>query len=326
MMRHVVRLLVVSALAGMCAVVSSAVSGAKVGPRSRTACTSSASAHQGKDPFKGVCSYLDGREGVVQVALFDKTNNKTYLLSNGDNTQYTASIAKVDILGTWLRRFEKRGTAIPGGIPYSIRFLMEQMIEHSDNSAATGLFYFGGGCKAVSRFNRLIPLNATEVGCQTPTYYGWGNTTTTAADQVALMKVFAYGKPRRVLGSDARAYGLQLMQNIEPGQRFGISCGPWGDSCQPPDYPCQALNCTHPIPGITVALKNGWKTLPTCRQPIDKCPWQVNSTGWVKGEGRDYVLTVLTTEDPAGTGGLFGFNYGIETIQGISKRIWANLG
>jgi len=89
--------------------------------------------------------------------------------------------------------------------------------------------------------------------------------------------------------------------------------------CDPPDY-------APPDPDVTVALKNGWKTLPTCTQPIAQCPWQVNSTGWVQGKGRNYVLTVLTTRDPVGSGGLDGFNYGIDTIQNVSERIWDNLG
>jgi hypothetical protein len=38
------------------------------------------------------------------------------------------------------------------------------------------------------------------------------------------------------------------------------------------------------------------------------------------------VLTVLTTDDPVGGGGLDGFNYGIDTIQNVSRRVWDNLG
>jgi hypothetical protein len=282
-------------------------------------CSTARSAGDEPSPLRGICDYLDGRDGVVQVALFDQKSDRLYRLSNGDNTQYTASIVKVDILARWLRRYQRQGAEIPDEIPYSIKYLMQRMIQNSDNAAATSLFYFGGGCDALTRFNTLIPLDDTKVGCQTPTYYGWGNTTTTAADQVRLMKVFAYGMPTRVLGPDARSYGRQLMQGVEPDQRFGISCGPWGRSCDPPDY-------ARPDPDVTVALKNGWKTLPTCTQPIDQCPWQVNSTGWVRGNGRNYVLTVLTTRDPVGTGGLYGYNYGIDTIQNVSERVWDNLG
>jgi hypothetical protein len=269
-------------------------------------------------PLRGICNYLDGRDGVVQAALWDQRAGRLYRLSNGDDTQYTASIVKVDILAKWLRSYTRQGAAIPQDIPYSIKYLMQRMIQNSDNAAATSLFYFGGGCNALTKFNRLIPMRDTKVGCQSPSYYGWGNTTTTAADQVQLMRLFAYGRPTGVLSSDAQDYGNQLMQGVEPDQRFGITCGPWGTVCSPPNY-------APPDPDVTVRVKNGWKTLPTCTKPVDQCPWQVNSTGWVRGNGRNYVLTVLTTRDPVGGGGTDGFNYGIDTIQNVSQRIWANL-
>jgi hypothetical protein len=196
---------------------------------------------------------------------------------------------------------------------------MQRMIQNSDNAAATSLFYFGGGCNSLTKFNRLIPMDDTTVGCQTPSYYGWGNTTTTATDQVQLMRLFAYGRPNGVLSSDAQDYGNQLMQGVEPDQRFGITCGPWGTVCYQPNY-------AKPDPDVTVSVKNGWKTLPTCTKPVDQCPWQVNSTGWVRGKGRNYALTVLTTRDPVGGGGTDGFNYGIDTIQNVSQLVWANLG
>jgi hypothetical protein len=266
-------------------------------------------------PLAGVRRYLRSRTGVVQVALFDRATGRTYLVSDGRATQYTASIVKADILASWLRRFQFRPGTIPASIPFSIKFLMQNMITMSDNAAATGLFYFGGGCTALTRFNTLIPTRRTDVGCQTPTYYGWGNTTTTAADQAAIVRVLAY--PNRVLAPDARAYGLHLMESVIPTQRWGVTCGPWGTDCAGPDY-------AHPVPGVTVALKNGWKFVPTCTAQDESCPWQVNSIGWVSGQGRDYVLAVLTTDDPAGPG-TTGFDYGIATTQGVSRLVWANL-
>jgi hypothetical protein len=304
-------------VAGLTALLASAATATR--HSARHACATSSSAGGEAAPLQGICDYLNGREGVVQLALFDEKTGITYHLSNGDSTQYTASIVKVDILARWLHHLQKRKVAIPGGIHYSIRYLMQRMIENSDNAAATALFHFGGGCRALTRFNRLIPLDDTDVGCESDSYYGWGNTKTTAADQVKLLKVIAYGTPRRVLGDDARDFAHQLMTSVEPDQRFGVSCGPWGTSCAPPNY-------AQPVPGVDVALKNGWKTLPTCTDPIPQCPWQVNSTGWVQGKGRDYVLTVLTTRDPVLGGGLDGFNYGIDTIQNVSKLIWNNLG
>ena len=176
-----------------------------------------ASVQDAPSPLRGICSYLDGRDGVVQVALWDQRAGRLYRLSNGDDTQYTASIVKVDILARWLRTYDKQGASIPDDIPYSIKYLMQRMIQNSDNAAATSLFYFGGGCDSLTKFNRQIPMDDTKVGCQTPNYYGWGNTTTTAADQAQLMRVFAYGRPKGVLSS--RRPGLR--QPAHAGRRAG---------------------------------------------------------------------------------------------------------
>lgn len=300
------------------------LTGTGTGVTTRPCTTSSFPGTGSRDPFRGVCKYLAHRGGVVQVALFDRDNGTTYLLSTGDDIQYTASIVKVDIVAKWLHHYQGKAVTIPGGIPFSIRYLMQQAIEISSNEATTGLFYFGGGCRALTAFNDLIPLTHTTVACETPTYYGWGNTTTTAADQAALMKIIAYRGRDDIVGSDARRYALQLMQSVVPDQRFGITCGPWGTTCKPPNY-------ASPRPGVTVALKNGWKPVPTCTKPAQQCPWQVNSMGWVAGRGRNYVLAVLTTNNPPGHGRpprsatAPEASYGIDTIQGISKRIWANL-
>jgi Beta-lactamase enzyme family len=303
------------AFLGAIAVLATLALPAAAGASARAApgdCTTSKAGNP--SPLDGVCEYLDARKGVVQVALFDHDSGRLYALSTGDDKQYTASIVKVGILGEWLHAYQLDGVEIPDGIGYSIKYLMQRMIENSDNAAATSLFHFGGGCDALTRFDALLPLDSTEVACESPTYYGWGNTTTTAADQVRMMKVFAYGKPKHVLGQDARSYGRQLMESVEPAQRFGVTCGPWGTACDAPDF-------APPDADVTVALKNGWKTLPTCTQPVDQCPWQVNSIGSVNGRGRNYVLAVLTTHDPAGS----GLNYGIDTIQHVSQRIWSNL-
>ncbi|MGK2956068.1 MAG: serine hydrolase [Solirubrobacterales bacterium] len=310
-------------------------------------------------PFDGVCDYLATRDGVVQAAIFDDRTNDTYVLSTGDDIQYTASIVKVNILARWLRNYQRQGTKIPDGIPYSVKYLMARMIQNSDNAAATALFHFGGGCKSLTNFNQLIPMNDTDVICESPNYYGWGNTQTTAADQLKLMKLYAYGGNQRVLlgaskkalkkckrlnrpakrkacarkvkrrlnqqantpilSQASRDFANGLMQGVESDQRFGITCGPWGTICERPDFAV-------PDPDVTVRVKNGWKTLPTCTDPIPQCPWQVNSTGWVRGKGRDYAMSVLTTRNPVGTGDTFGFDYGISTIQGISKQVWTNLG
>ena len=71
---------------------------------------------------------------------------------------------------------------------------------------------------------------------------------------------------------------MEFMENVTPGQRWGVTGG----------VPPQAM----------VALKNGWLPLNSARTD-----WQINSIGWVKGSGRDYLMAVLTTGTrPSSTG------------------------
>jgi hypothetical protein len=67
----------------------------------------------------------------------------------------------------------------------------------------------------------------------------------------------------------------------------------------------------HVPPGVTIALKNGWL-------PVSS-GWTVNSVGWVSGEGRNYLIAVLTSGDPSE-------GYGIDSIGIVSQAAWAALG
>jgi hypothetical protein len=88
----------------------------------------------------------------------------------------------------------------------------------------------------------------------------------------------------------SQAHELNLMEHVDPGQSWGISAGV--------------------AAGSTVALKNGWL-------PLDSGGWQVNSIGYVDGDGRNYVIAVLTTEDTEADG--------VNFIQGLSGLIWQEL-
>ena len=103
----------------------------------------------------------------------------------------------------------------------------------------------------------------------------WGLSTTTAADQVQLLRTLAY--PNSVLTPASRAYELNLMEQVEPGQAWGVSAGV--------------------AAGSTVALKNGWL-------PLDAGGWQVNSIGHVDGRRarlRDCGVDRPTTPKPRGS-------------------------
>jgi hypothetical protein len=231
------------------------------------------------DPLgPAVTDYLSQRAGNVTAALYDANSGATFVLNPGD-LENTASIVKVDIMVTALQEARQNG----GSVPAAELGLMPPMIEQSDNDAATDMWNDVGGPSAVARYNENLGLTST-----TPND-AWGLTTTSAADQVKLVKALAY--PNTTLSGQARAYGLSLMENVEPTQAWGVTGG----------VP----------PGVTVALKNGWL-------PLSPGDWQVNSIGFVAGAGRDYVLAVLTDDDPTEA-------YGIATIEGVSRLVFAQL-
>jgi Beta-lactamase enzyme family len=158
------------------------------------------------------------------------------------------------------------------------------MIEFSDNDAATSLWNDVGGAVGVAAFNRLIGMPNTVPG---PGGF-WGLTTTTSLDQVQLMQAVAY--PNAVLSATSRGYIESLMENVTPSQRWGVSGG---------------------VPaGVTIALKNGW--LP------NGAGWEINSIGHVVGQGHDYVIAVMTSDDPS-------MGYGISTVEGVSSLVWPGL-
>jgi hypothetical protein len=256
------------------------------GSPSTTSTTIAAAAHEvapgNADLFSDptVASYLAGTTDNVTAAVYDEVTGYTSLYRPGVAEQ-TASIVKVDILATLLAQDQADGQALSP----ADQGLSQDMIEESDNDDAQSLWNAEGGATAVQSFNTTAGLTQTA-----PDTAGeWGLTTTTAADQVQLVRMVAY--PNTVLTPASQSYELGLMSNIDPSQDWGVSAGV--------------------APGTTVALKNGWL-------PNDSGIWQVNSIGYVNGDGRDYVIAVLT--DGSSTEAA-----GIATIEGLSTLIWQDL-
>jgi hypothetical protein len=259
-------------------------SGVKV-PASRSA-SPRASAAGHPDPFgAAAASYLAGRTGTVLAAVYDIGTGRTWDLGQGA-PQAEASVVKLDILETLLA---EQGTALSA----SNRSLAAQMIEDSDNDAATSLWYAAGGPARLGSYNAKAGLTRTApslcVVCQGFPWPGWGLTTSTPDDQIALLKQLV--APGSVLTKAARDYALSLMEDVTPSQRWGVTGG---------------------VPAsVMVALKNGWL-------PLKGSDWQVNSVGWIHGGGRDYLLAVLSTGNP-------GEQYGIDTIDQLAAMVWQGM-
>lgn len=238
-----------------------------------------------------VVQYLSSRTGTVLAAVEDLTTNQIWSIGQG-SPQAEASIVKLDILETLLEQRQSAGQTLTT----DDESLTQSMVEDSDNDAATDLWDEVGSAPGIQAFNSEVGLEDTTpspcVVCAGFPWPGWGLTTTTPADQIALLREVVL--PNSLLTPANRNYALQLLENVTPDQRWGVTGG------VPPE--------------VTVALKNGW--LPLNNSDTD---WQINSIGWVSGAGRDYLLAVLTTGNPTES-------YGIETIDQLSSSVWQTMG
>jgi hypothetical protein len=192
--------------------------------------------------------------------------------------EHTASTLKVDILATLLTQAQAAGRTLT----LDEQALAGPMIEESLDSAADTLWTrLGPG--SVGAFERAAGMTAT-----TPATDGvWGTTTTTAFDRLAMIRTLV--EPNALLSDASRAYVLDLMEHITPSQDWGATGGV--------------------APGVTVALKNGFSVING---------WQINTTGWVEGAGRDYLIAVLTDANPSE-------QYGIDTVNAVSALAWQAL-
>jgi hypothetical protein len=169
-----------------------------------------------------------------------------------------------------------------GGISQADQETATGMIEESDDDDATDLWNDEGGAPAVQSFDDAVGMHATTANV------AWGLTTTTPSDQLTLLKTVT--SPNPLLSTDSRDYELDLMHHISAYDTWGVTAG---------------------VPKTAeVAFKNGW--LPY------QGSWQVNSIGDVQGDGRHYLIAVMT--DGSATEG-----YGITTISRISKTTWSSL-
>jgi Beta-lactamase enzyme family len=227
-----------------------------------------------------VAAALANASDDLTAAVYDEETGVTSLYRSGV-AEDTASIMKVDILATMLAQSQAQGT----GLSEAQQDLAQPMIEQSNDDDAQDLWDAEGGATAVGGFDRSAGLTQT-----TPDAAGyWGLSTTTALDQVELLKVVAF--PNNVLTDASRAYELGLMSNVDADQSWGVSAGV--------------------APGSTIAIKNGWL-------PLDSGGWQINSIGYINGDGRNYVIAVLSSGNATEA-------QGIDTIESLSTAVWQEL-
>lgn len=213
--------------------------------------------------------------GSVSVAVFDAVSGRTWSADDRSG-QVEASISKLQVLGAWLRD-EQAGRATSAQISANLR----AMIGSSSNTAANVVFSVVGR-SGLTAFTTDLGVT---VGADRRGHFGLD--TTSAADQVTIMKAFAY--PNAVLTDASRAHAETLLENVEDDQHWGVSGG---------------------VPaGADVDLKNGWLPFPS--------GWVVNSVGHVSGNGHDYVVAILSS-------GNANEQAGIDRLQAVSAAVWAS--
>jgi Beta-lactamase enzyme family len=217
---------------------------------------------------------LRGRAGDHAVTVYDRVTGVDCLYNSGRHFD-SASVVKAIILAALLRWHQETGKPLSSTEKHEATL----MITQSDNDAATYLWNEVGMTR-LQHFLNLAKMSATELGQDGY----WGLTQLTAHDEMLLLRLLT--GPNSVLSSYSRSYELGLMAQVIPSQRWGTPAGA-------PGY-------------VTVHVKNGW--LP------DNTGWHINSIGAFTGDGRNYMMAVLTDDNPTE-------NYGINTIQAVAKLV-----
>jgi hypothetical protein len=217
---------------------------------------------------------LHGRSGDHAVTVYDRVTSVHCTLNGGRHFD-SASIVKAIVLAALLRWSQERGTPLTA----DERSNATLMITQSDNDATTDLWDELGMAR-LQHFLDLAKMNETELG--TDGY--WGLTGVTADDEMLLLELLTKENP--VLWNSSRAYELDLMARVIDWEAWGVTAGTPSD--------------------VTWHVKNGW--LP------DDAGWHINSIGAFTGDGKDYMIAVLTDDNPSE-------QYGIDTIENVARPV-----
>lgn len=195
--------------------------------------------------------------GSVSVAARNLVTGAT-LIFGSSGGQPMASVAKVDILETLMLQEQTSG----GGLTRNQDTDATAMIEDSDDGAADDLWSDIGGGSAVAAANSRLGVRCTVPGAGPE----WGLGTTCAEGQIQLLSQLESRSSPLVPSS--RAYALDLMQNVNQAQAWGVPVVADSDTA--------------------FAVKNGWLNLDGDRD------WAVNSEGIVIYHGQTLLIAALT--------------------------------
>lgn len=184
----------------------------------------------------------------------------------GDQLFESASVIKVATVATALWQSEQ------GRLDWNddLDAWAQAAITISDNDAEEALWASIGGGTGLQEFLAAVGMQQTKPSIGDD----WGLTTTTANDQLLLLRLLT---TRRLLNTQNSDYLIGLMRQVDPEQAWGISAGAPADA--------------------VIALKNGWlDDLIDDTETEDSPPatWTHNSIGQVSSPTANYSIAVLS--------------------------------
>lgn len=206
-----------------------------------------------------LATYLSGLGKNAAAVVYDLSRG-VYYTYNASGQFIMASSAKIPIMLTFLTMTEDQSREPDSNEMY----LLQTMIENSNNDSAQALFDEIGGTVGMNNF--LQRYHVTGVN---PDPDAWGWSTTSPMAMVQMLTLLYQGK---VLTSQDRTLALNLMEDIESDQQIGV-----GDTAPP---------------GATVAMKDGWV-------PAPDGLWAMNSSGIVMVGKETYIISVYTQDEQA---------------------------
>jgi beta-lactamase class A len=212
-----------------------------------------AGAHPWNARVRSALSFARRRSGRISFAVIDEGGR---LRGSGVNRRYhSASVVKAMLLVAYLRRPGVRDRPLGG----ASRALLDPMITHSDNIAATKVRNIVG--------NPGLAALARRVGMRHfATARSWGDSLITPADQARF-----FFRIDRYVPARHRDYALGLLSHVVGWQRWGI----------PPARP----------PGWTIHFKGGWRR--------DAGRRLVNQVALLRHVDRRVAVAILTDQDPS---------------------------
>lgn len=220
-------------------------------------------------------TYAQTQSAVFSAAVRNTSTGETFIY-NRDGRYLEASLVKVPILLTLLRQASEEGRDLED----SEVELATAMIGQSDNNATAYLYDLVGGAPELAQTYELLGVEHTEAG------EVWGANETSVEDQLKISETLLNGADW--LDSSLHRFAVQLMEGIAADQYWGLTAGTEGIDAE-------------------VALKNGWLQ-------DDENVWNVGSTGFIRVNGTEYGISVLTS-------GSLTLEDGISVVEGVARLI-----